>query len=515
MKRAVAVWFLCAGCAGAPTVARTPEPVAPTLPAPVAEEPAPRAKPVEPAAVPKPPEHCAALLAPATCTSSGTTAEQLAAALELDAPDARDRELGCLEGRWPQGAPLVRILRADLGPAECADVVVTPYLEAPPRKLDAVEESALLGFLISGRLTRLVGSAPVLAPPFDKPRFKVFFEEELKPWLIGQALAIGELSQQAVKLSGYGKAIAALAAGQADLRFVRAARAVPLPTELASDPEVKNTYDAALDEALEPRTARGRDAALVGLRILSELGAARDARIDAARSVLSELYGGRRVDALDRLLLPELPAFTPKSVEERLAVRLPTFYAGRLLSSAANLKSAGVLRALSEHGVPSNTFPTLDAGGLTGEARLYYAVAEVRRGITHFAAPAFTHAQTLLGEKPAGDAERLLSALSVALSSAPRDAAELMLSGPRLPGPLGSLELLEALAKQNGPLAGMAEFDAAYLRSLTPPENDPEFWKDLAARYTRSEKKLKRTEHRALARELAEAARATAKALAP
>lgn len=503
------------GCASAPPLAKAPEPPAATPePAPVAES-KPRAKPVEPAAVPKPPERCDAFLVQVKCGPKGTAAEELAAALELEPPDARDRGLACLEGYWPQGAPLVRLLRAELAPAECSDVVVTPYLESPPRKLDAVEESALLGFLISARLTRLVDSAPVLAPPFDKPHFTAFFEEELKPWLIGQALAIGELSQQATKLTGYGKAVAALAAGQADLRFVRAARAVALPTELASDPELKHTYDAALDEALEPRKARGRDAALVGLRILAELGASRDARIDAARSVLSELYGGRRIDALDRLLLPDLPAPSPKSVEERLALRLPTFYAGRLLASAASLKSPGVLRALAEHGVPSNTFATLDAGGLPRDALLYYASAEVRRGISHFAAPAFTHAGTLLGEKPNGDAERLLSALAAALSGAPRDAAELMLSGPRLPGPLGNLEPLEALAKQNGPLSGLAEFDAAYVRSLTPAENDPAFWTDLAARYARSEKKLKRAEQRALAHELSEAARATAKALKP
>jgi hypothetical protein len=478
MKRIAVLWLLCLGCASAPPLAKAPDQAAvtPEPARPVAEA-KPRAKPVEPAAVPKPPERCDAFLVKVKCGPTGTAAEELAAALELEPPDARDRGLACLEGHWPQGAPLVRLLRAELAPAECADVVVTPYLESPPRKLDAVEESALLGFLISARLTRLVGSAPVLAPPFDKPHFTTFFEDQLKPWLIGQALAIGELSQQAAKLTGYGKAVAALAAGQADLRFVRAARAVPLPAELASDLELKNTYDAALDEALEPRKARGRDAALVGLRILAELGAARGGRIDAARSVLSELYGGRRIDALDRLLLPEVGPPTPSSVEERLALRLPTFYAGRLLSSAANLKTAGVLHALGERGVPSNTFAILDLGGLTRDAVLYYATAE--------------------------------------LSGAPRDAAELMLAGPRLPGPLGNLEPLEALAKQNGPLSGLAEFDAAYLRSLTPTENDPAFWTDLAARYARSEKKLKRPEQRALAHELSEAARATAKALKP
>jgi hypothetical protein len=284
-------------------------------------------------------------------------------------------------------------------------------------------------------------------------------------------------------------------------------------SELSADAEVRNTYDAALDEALEPRKARGRDAALVGLRILAELGAARDPRIDAARGLLGELYGGRRIDALDRLLLPELPPLRPTSVEARLAAGLPTFYTGRLLANAANLKSPGVLRALAERGVPANTFAQLDAVNLGRDGSLAYGLVEVRRGITHFAAPAFAHAQAILGDQPAGDAERLLSALAGALVNAPRDAAELMLSRPRLPGPLGDSSALDALARGTGPFAGHAEFDAAYLRSLTPSENDPAFWSDLAVRFERAEKKLKKPADRALAHELSDAARETAKAL--
>jgi hypothetical protein len=522
MKKSHALWFLMFGCAGAPAPVKT----APATPAASEHAPPPKAaKLPEPAAVPPPPPECAELVGPtaktssgeiaatADCNSAGTTAEQLARAIEISEPMARDRELRCLEARWPEGAALVRVLRADLGPVQCADALATPYLESPPRSLDPSEESALLGLLIAGRLSRLVGPAPALSPPFDKPRFFEFFERELKPWMVSQALAIGELSIQASKLKGYGKAIGAIEAGLADLRFVRAVRAVPLPSELSADAEVRNTYDAALDEALEPRKARGRDAALVGLRILAELGAARDPRIDAARGLLGELYGGRRIDALDRLLLPELPPLRPTSVEARLAAGLPTFYTGRLLANAANLKSPGVLRALAERGVPANTFAQLDAVNLGRDGSLAYGLVEVRRGITHFAAPAFAHAQAILGDQPAGDAERLLSALAGALVNAPRDAAELMLSRPRLPGPLGDSSALDALARGTGPFAGHAEFDAAYLRSLTPSENDPAFWSDLAVRFERAEKKLKKPADRALAHELSDAARETAKAL--
>jgi hypothetical protein len=99
--------------------------------------------------------------------------------------------------------------------------------------------------------------------------------------------------------------------------------------------------------------------------------------------------------------------------------------------------------------------------------------------------------------------------------NAPRDAAELMLQGPRLPGPLGSLDALDALAKQPGEIAGYAEFDAAYLRSLTPIENDPAFWTDLGDRYARAEKKLKSARDRAVAHAHAEEARQIAKSIKP
>ena len=516
IKNLSTVCFLVWGCAAAPSAPSA----APTSGRPSAE-PAPPAQAESPplpapAAVPPPPAECAELAQRATCTEAGSTAEHLARAIELEDTRARDHELRCLEERWREGAPLVRILRADLGPAHCADALATPYLEAPPRPLDPSEESALLGLLIAGKQSRLVGAAPVLTAPFDKPRFYEFFERELKPWMLSQALAIGELSVQASKLKGYGKAIAAIASGLADLRFVRAVRAVPLPAELSADPEVKHTYDAALDEALEPRKTRGRDAALVGLRILSELGAARDPRIDTARDLLGELYGGRRVDALDRLMLPELPALpagAERSVEERLAAGLPTFYTGKLLANAANLNTPRVLHALAERGVPANLYTRLDAAPLERVAAFAYAFVELRRGVTHFAAPAFAHAKAILGERPVGDGERLLSALASALAKAPRDAAELMLSNPKLPGPLGDLGPLDALAAAGGPLAGRAEFDAAYLRSLTPPQNDAAFWADLAARFARAEKKLKLPADRALSRELGDAARETARSL--
>jgi hypothetical protein len=62
-------------------------------------------------------------------------------------------------------------------------------------------------------------------------------------------------------------------------------------------------------------------------------------------------------------------------------------------------------------------------------------------------------------------------------------------------------------------MAGLAEFDAAYLRGLAPPANDPVFWKDQTARYERAQKKLADKAAKSAALELAKAARDTEKEL--
>jgi hypothetical protein len=59
----------------------------------------------------------------------------------------------------------------------------------------------------------------------------------------------------------------------------------------------------------------------------------------------------------------------------------------------------------------------------------------------------------------------------------------------------------------------MAELDAAYIRSLAPPANDPAFWKEQATRYRRAEKKLAPPQAKAKAGELARAAADTEREL--
>jgi hypothetical protein len=520
MLRPVLILALTLGCAAAPP----PTPNAPSAgppppePAPAPAEPTAKAPAVVPAAVPPPPAACAAFVAHPTsgCAAAGPVRAALAAALGKDEPLARDAALACLESSEGLPPGSVRALRAELGPDVCADALTSPLLETPPRGLTVELEATLLGLRVSARLARLLGDVPKLAGAVDKQRFQVFFAERLTPWVLSQAAAIEKLSLEASHLAGYGRGLAAIAAGNADLRFVEMVREVPLPDEMKADRQVVDAYFGVLDQALEPRKIRGRDAALVGLRAFAELGALDDARVVRARELLNKLWSGSRIDALDRLLLPELDALDADSPELVLAARLPTFYTRTWLADLDPTEPK-LLRALLERGIPAPFRAKLDAAKLTEQARVLYARGLVEGGRRFFRAADFKHARAVLGTTP-NEHGRLLVALAQALENGPVDATELMLKGPVVRG-TGDVTGLDAEAARRGRFAGFAAFDAAWLLELAPRPDDPAFWDELAQRFSRAEKLLgtpaRPTAARdtRLAHEHGVAARATAAAL--
>ncbi|HYP86491.1 MAG TPA: hypothetical protein VEQ59_00020, partial [Polyangiaceae bacterium] len=278
-----------------------------------------------PVGVPAAPPECAAFSGetPSSC-GAGDVNERLANAL-AQTGNARDVELRCLEKATELPPGFVRALRADLAPRACGDVIVAELagVAGPAREL----ADALVALGVGARLFRSVREAPLPRPPFDKPSFLKHFKEVLSPWIVEQARAVDTLSKVGPRLSGYAKAVVALEAGLADMRFVDVARAIELPAEMKADPEIRETYLVALEQALEPRALRGRDAALVGLGELSRLGILYDVRLSDARKLLSELYAGRRMDALDQLQVPALPPAVLDTAALKLAASLPAFYA--------------------------------------------------------------------------------------------------------------------------------------------------------------------------------------------
>ncbi len=256
----------------------------------------------------------------------------------------RDARLLGLERCGGIEVGLVRALRAEMAPVECADAMHAPVLQAAPAGLSGEVAHVLLGQTAAARLARTAQTPPKMSPPYEMKRVMEFTRGPLLGWITEQARAIEDLGRLGVQLPFYARGLVAIEAGMADMRLVEAVRNAPLPDPMQKDEELRNVYYGALDQSLEPWKTRGRDAALVGLRELSAVGILKDRRVDAARAMLSRLYGGRRIDALDGLLVPPLPAAAPASVEERLAAALPAFYAGRLLPADAATRP-GTLRA--------------------------------------------------------------------------------------------------------------------------------------------------------------------------
>ncbi len=462
-----------------------------------------------PAGVPAAPPECTAFIgaAPSSC-ASGDFKEQLAAALTA-APEARDALLRCLEPRTEAPIGLIRALRADLAPRACGDAIVASEVGKSGQTRELSDALVALG--VGARLYRSVRQAPLPRAPFNKAEFLKHFKQVLSPWVAEQAHAVDVLSQVGPRLSNYAKAVVALEAGLADMRFVGVARSIELPQEMKDDPEIRETYLVALEQALEPRVLRGRDAALVGLGELARQGVTRDARLTEARKLLSELYAARRIDALDKLLLPALPPAAQTTTALKLAANLPAFYALRF-ELAPGVDDATLLRARIEQGVPPALWLTALPSSASPELAALAQRALFQLGQLYFWGEPFARAAAI--ETPANDSNAaLVAGLAKVLARGPRNAAALMLGPPTLPPELRETAALDALAKQKGPVAGLAEFDAAYLRGLAPPANDPAFWKDQRSRYERAQKALVDKAAQANAADFAKAAADTEKAL--
>ncbi len=516
--------FACFGWACAPAASvppTSPEPansaVAPAPPEPVS--PPSAALPAAPGAVPPPDSACLSLLEAPTagaCADRAAALEGLDAALGLEDPVGRDRALAALESCSEFERGLVRALRADLAPSGCGDVLVERTVSEG--RLGPDVRDALVGLAMAARLSRMVGEPPALAPPYDKKRVLEFLSTTLGPWIRGQASAIHEIAVVGSKLSGYGRGVAAVEAGLADMRFVELARQVPIPPDINDAPDLKDAYFGALDQALEQRKARGRQAALAGLEVFAELGVLSDPRVDSARKLLSTLYRGHRIDALDGLMLSDLAPLETEQIAPRLATRLPTFYANKILAPT-DATETKLLRGYLERGLPPNVKARLDASEVPAEVTFLHARALVELGQRYWRAQDFERAAILARKALASGTKRkneseLLSALGVSLAKGPKNAAVMMRFGPRLPPALERVEALDTLVKKGGPMAGAAAYDAAFLLELVPPRSNAQaYFNDVARRYRLAATLLKSPERKKRALDRAKNAADIAKAV--
>jgi hypothetical protein len=473
------------------------------------------------------PASCSAYVATnaVECPLSTTSSDARVSTAALDALDqalaeedvlSRNQRLIALENCTHFEPGLIVALRADLAPPECNDAIVAPLLANTKVTLSLELSQLLRGQSLGARLLRTEDEPPIPEPPFTRERFETFLKERIRPWYSAQSQTIYSLAAEGAKLSGYGKAITAVEAGLSDLRFVENVRKVPLPEEMANDAELVEAYTQGLEDALEPRKTRGRDAILVGLLHLGQQGILRDGRLNRARAQITKLFSGSRVDALDSLLLPELPPLSTATVVERLATKLPPFFADRLLTPE-QAESPTVLRALLERGLPPKLRQHVERRAYedAAVARLY-ARALLELGSRYFRPADFTRATIILATKgtldgPAAKETRLVAALAHALEGGPDNAVQLMLTGPMLPDSMGKIDQLEQLAAENSPLGGLSAYDAAHLMTIIPQrEPHPEHWEKAAKYFDEASRKLALPTAKALAKARADDARATA-----
>jgi hypothetical protein len=496
--------------ASAPTPEPTPPPSPPpadpfALPASLREEPAPAAK-EDPApaallaaskSVRGPDKSCKAYVSrkggkvPA-CADRGKALEALDAAISETSPEKRDGMLASLETCAGLPPGLVRALRADLAPTTCGDAIVEPLLAKPPKGISTAVLQTLTGQALAGRLSRMGGDLPPFQKPFDRKRVLEHIKGPIAKWLLAQSSAIEETAAAGARLTSYGRALVAIEAGMADMRLVESARAVQLPAEF--DEELRNIYYGALDEALEPRKVRGRDAALVGLTELGQLGVLRDPHQDRARAFLAKLYRGRRIDALDGLALPALPTIAPTTVEQRLASKLGSFSTSQLIDPAQAGEPA-MLRALLDQGLPPAFRAASKAKAATPEIRRMLAQGRLELGRKSWRGVDFDEAAALAGAWPEGsprpDEVTLLYALSLALRKGPESAAAMMLRAPSVSLGVGDVAALDKLAASTSPVGPLAAFNAAILLGVSPPETaDATYWKNVARRFHEASTRL-------------------------
>ncbi|MBI5535182.1 MAG: hypothetical protein HY898_20815 [Deltaproteobacteria bacterium] len=530
--------LLAVGCAATPPPVTPAPPVAtPTAPAPVTAAPPPPAAPRDPFAVPgalqketipsgvpasidasklklppikgkdekkadpdavelpAAPKECGRWVAnkgkaKGKCDTRDSAIAQLDEAMAESDAFKRDAKLAALEACTGMPAGMVRALRADLGPAECGDVLVAPVLAAKTPPSSDVHQ-VLLALGLGARLRRTATGEPKLAPPFDKQRVKDFIAGPMAKWVTAQAEVVEKISRKGVELSFYARGIVAVEAGMAEMRIVEVVRSAPLPDEIAKDAELKDAYFSGLEQSLDPRKVRGRDAALVGLKDLAAVGVIADGRVDRARTLLSKMFGGRRIDALDKLALPAQPSAAPAAtIDQRLASKLPTFYAGLLLAPEV-AKDPAVMQLLAVRGVPAPQRKVLQqASDLPRDVEMAAWRAHMTMGQRYWRAVDFDEATALAvklrGNAPLGDESTFMLALSLATRGGPVDAAQMMLVAPALSLGLGNIAALDAIAaaQPGGPFSGLAALDAAMIQQVSPPDKlDAAFWTSLAHRY--------------------------------
>jgi hypothetical protein len=333
----------------------------------------------------KPPAFCARLRAgplsePRTACGASMVA-RLAGALDLSDVERRDRALAPLERCDELPTGWLRAVRADLT-RPCADVLISPALQALKGPLDADLGETLLALALAARWARAVEQPRPYSGNGTEGSVAQFLAKSLRPWKQRQLAKIEALTLAASQLErqGYGSTIVALARARATHQLYSVARSSPIPTEVKRDYVTRTRYFAGLDSELSdvrarigPEDARVRD-------LLFEQGIHR--AVDA-----DEWFALQRPDFAHLRIEP--PAgVEPSSDTEHIIRNLPSFYVEAVFG-AMPLDDPRQLRLLVEHGVTPRQRRAFAIRPFTGESSeilaYFHATLALRtRRLRHF-----------------------------------------------------------------------------------------------------------------------------------
>lgn len=453
-----------------------------------------------PRAVPAPPTSCRAIVlrsggnAP-PCATGGDFRVALDAALSLGDTDLRDGALLALEACSSAPSGLVRALRIDLAPIACGDVLAESSLTDRRNPVSGVVRHVLVGQAIAARQARLRGGPPALEAPFTQRRLDAHLTGPVRAWYRARSAAVQELTAAARTLVGYGRAIAMLESGRAELRIDADGR---MPAgDVGRDDDLRNAYVNELAVVLAPNRERGLDASLEGLAAYATLGAIDDPRMWRGRKTLLKAHEPR-LESLAWLILPPLGPVDATRVDTRLAARLPSFYTAMLLP-AELASDPTVLRAMIERGFPTPARGALRAAPMSQEIARLVAHARLRLGTIYWRAVDFDQAVAATENDQTDDAQ-LLRALALSLRGGASSAMDTVLRNQQAAPGFGHIAPLLALAHRDAPVFTLAAYDAVLVEEAALP-TDPPSWKELVsiqARYSAAAEKVEASAYRAL-----------------
>jgi hypothetical protein len=283
------------------------------------------------------------------CADASTAWPLLADALEVGNVAARDRKLAWLERctAFPHG--LVRALRAELDPS-CGDVILDPLLADPKLQVSNALATTLLGLVHAARLKRAVSTVPALKGATRPQDVRQFLQVKLAQWRDDhlQRLSALEASVHALPVDSYGQTIASLALATAWHELALGARRAPAPGSIIKDYELRTLYYGGSDDALESTSQHAVQLSIAAAALASRHGLRGSLIANAWHRVAAQ--SRRYPKLLSELLLPKAPETPAQTPRERIAYRLPSYYAP-LLFSKQDLDDPRVVRGLIANGL--------------------------------------------------------------------------------------------------------------------------------------------------------------------